>query len=45
MVENKVYLTLSDEKLEQLESFAAKKGLKSVHVVRMFVYEGLGRNE
>ena len=42
---NKIYLTLSNEKIEELESLAAEKGLKPVHVARMFVYEGLRRKE
>ena len=45
MTNNKIYLTLPDEKIEELKSLAAKKGLKPVHVARMFVYEGLGRKE
>ncbi len=43
MTNNKIYLTLSDEKIKELETLAEKKGLKPVHVARMFVYEGLSQ--
>ncbi len=38
---NRIYLTLTDEKLQELETFAEKKGLTLVSAARMLVYEGL----
>ncbi len=42
---NRVYLTLTAEKLKELESFALKRGLTLVSAARMIVYTEIGRQE
>ena len=42
---NRIYLTLTDEKLKELETFATERGLTLVSAARMVLYEELGRKQ